>query len=311
MAAITRLRPRAEQMTVREALDAFERYYLADKAAKTRKAYRATFGALVAEFGDRDVYQLDPDEVADWFRSRWAGRSAQTWNQNRQALRSAVSWWNGGIRKTPGQGWDIPDPFIRIGPRDVPEDRARALTVDHVRRLLDDPKVPIRERTLWAVLYETAARVSEVLALDVEDLDMPGHSARVIRKGGDADTIVWQHQAAVLLSRYLKGRKRGPVFVTERAARRDLGLSTADLDDRGRARLSYDHAEALFKAASGGATLHQLRHSSLTHDAERGTGTPMLQRRSGHKDLRSLGKYAKVSVEALAKHQRDTDQHRR
>jgi hypothetical protein len=40
--------------------------------------------------------------------------------------------------------------------------------------------------------------------------------------------------------------------------------------------------------ASGGATLHQLRHSALTHDAEQGTGTPMLMARSGHTSVRSL-----------------------
>jgi integrase len=62
------------------------------------------------------------------------------------------------------------------------------------------------------------------------------------------------------------------------------------------------HAEALFKAASGGATLHQLRHSALTHDAEDGTSTPMLMARSGHTSVRSLAKYARVSAEALQRH---------
>ena len=63
----------------------------------------------------------------------------------------------------------------------------------------------------------------------------------------------------------------------------------------GRARLSYQQAEALFSEASGGATLHQLRHSALTHDAEDGTGTPMLMARSGHTSVRSLARYARVS----------------
>ena len=38
-------------------------------------------------------------------------------------------------------------------------------------------------------------------------------------------------------------------------------LPASDLDKAGHARLSYQQAEALFTAASGGATLHQLRHS--------------------------------------------------
>jgi hypothetical protein len=39
---------------------------------------------------------------------------------------------------------------------------------------------------------------------------------------------------------------------------------SADLDGHGRARLSYQQAEALFTKASRGATLRQLRHSALT-----------------------------------------------
>jgi integrase/recombinase XerC/integrase/recombinase XerD len=309
MGSVSRLRG-SQQMTVSEAVEAFQAHYVANLAVKTQAAYRATLAAFTDGFGDADVYRLDPDAVAAWFRSRWGERSASTWNQNRSALTSMEGWWNDGVRKTPGQQWNVPDPFARIGPREVHEDRTRALTRDRVRRLLDDQRIPIRERTLWAVLYESAARVSEVLALNIEDCDFPRHRAEVIRKGGDRDAIFWQHQAAVLLSRYLKGReKRGPLFVTERAARSDVAVHSDDLDDRGRRRLTYDQAEDRFKYWSGGATLHQLRHSSLSHDAELGTGTPMLQRKSGHKDPRSLARYARVSEEALERHQRETDPH--
>jgi integrase/recombinase XerC/integrase/recombinase XerD len=310
MGTLTRLRG-SQQMTVSEACEAFLAHYVANLAVKTQAAYRATLAAFAAGFGGEDVYRLDPDAVAGWFRSKWGERSAATWNQNRSALKSAEGWWNDGIRRTGGQHWGIPDPFARIAPKDVPEDRTRALTVGQVRKLLDDTRVPIRERALWNLLYESAARVHEVLALNAEDIDLQNHRARVVRKGAAVDTIIWQRQTAMLLSRYLKGRKRGPLFVTERAARADLGLSAADLDERGRARLSYYTAEETFKKWSGGPTLHQLRHSSLSHDADRGTGAPMLQAKSGHKDIRSLAKYAKVSTKGLARHQRETDPHRR
>lgn len=66
-----------------------------------------------------------------------------------------------------------------------------------------------------------------------------------------------------------------------------MQLPAAGVDPCGRARLSYQQAAALFSEASGGATLHQLRHSALTHEAEKGTGTPMLIARSGHTSVRS------------------------
>jgi hypothetical protein len=136
------------------------------------------------------------------------------------------------------------------------------------------------------VLYETAARSAEVLGLDVPDLDLPNRRARVRRKGGQLDTIVWQTGTARLLPRLLRGRTAGPVFLTDRRSR--VELPPGDIDPAsGRARLSYWQAEDLFKSATGGATLHQLRHSALTHDAEDGVNTAMLQARSGHTSVRS------------------------
>jgi len=69
------------------------------------------------------------------------------------------------------------------------------------------------------MLYETAARSAEVLRLDVGDLDMPNRKARVRRKGGAVDVIVWQTGTARLLPRLLDGRIRGSVFLTGRRAR--------------------------------------------------------------------------------------------
>ncbi len=48
------------------------------------------------------------------------------------------------------------------------------------------------------MLYETAARAAEVLALDVGDLDLANRRARVRRKGGAIDVIVWQTSTAAV-----------------------------------------------------------------------------------------------------------------
>jgi integrase/recombinase XerD len=51
-----------------------------------------------------------------------------------------------------------------------------------------------------------------------------------------------------------------------------------------------------------GFTLHQLRHSALTHESEDGTSTPMLLARSRHASVRSLERYARPGVDAVAAH---------
>ena len=69
--------------------------------------------------------------------------------------------------------------------------------------------------------------------------------------------------------------------------------------DTGRGRLSYQQAWKLFRNASGW-TLHQLRHSALTHLGERGVGAPLLKAKSRHRSLRSLDRYVRPGIEAVA-----------
>lgn len=79
-----------------------------------------------------------------------------------------------------------------------------------------------------------------------------------------------------------------------------IELPPRDIDPAScRAKLSYRQAEDLFRAASGGARLHQLLHSALTHDAEAGTSAVMLMPMSGHTSIVSLARYARPSAEAL------------
>ena len=271
----------------------------------TRRVYASTLRALRAEFGDdMDTAALEPRQVAAWFTRTWGQAAPATWNRNLDAIRSAQRYWH-------DQGWmTIIDLTSAVRRRQRAADRSRALSHAEVEQLLTREDIGIRERTLWRLLYETAARSAEVLRLDVEDLDLPNRKAKVRRKGGAIDVIVWQTGTARLLPRLLKGRKSGPVFLTDRRAR--VQLPPGDIDPAsGRARLSYRQAEDLFKEASGGKTLHQLRHSALTHDAEAGASTPMLMAKSGHTSVASLARYARPSAEALARWQERNDPARR
>jgi len=302
-ATVTPLRE-TEPVSIGRAVETYLRAGLAGREHDgTRRVFGGVLARLAGHFGqDADVAGLDPDQVAAWVVSEWGQLAPSTWNGALDALRGAGGYWK-------DQGWITAAPAARLRRRKVAEDRSRALSRADVEALLASKAASLRERTLWRMLYETAARSAEVLRLDVEDLDMANNRARVTRKGGNVDWIIWQTGTARLLPRLLQGRTSGPVFVTGRRAR--IPLPARDLDEHGHARLSYQQAEAVFKKASGGRTLHQLRHSALTHDAEEGTSAPMLMARSGHTSVRSLVRYARVSAEALARHQADRDPARR
>jgi len=186
----------------------------------------------------------------------------------------------------------------------------RALTRDQIASLWRRDDVALRERAFWRLLYESAARANEILALDVADLDLPNKRARVRSKGGATEWVFWQTGAALLLPRLLAGHTTGPVFLADRQPTRAVA-SVDRCPQTGRARLSYRRAAELFSAATQGWRLHQLRHSALTHAAEDGTNTPILLARSRHASMRSLERYARPGPEAVARHVAAQDPARR
>jgi integrase len=161
--------------------------------------------------------------------------------------------------------------------RREPIDRAKAIPYAQLDRLWRRDDVAVREKALWRLLYETAARAQEVLSLNVEDIDLENKRGRVRSKGGDIEWLHLQSGSARPLPRLIAGRARGPLFLADR---RPAPARTPAAADRcpytGRARLSYRRAEELFSAASGGRTLHQLRHSPITHLAEADVGLALL-----------------------------------
>ena len=114
------------------------------------------------------------------------------------------------------QGWVRRGLLAGIERRPQPRDEVAPIRYQQLHALWTRADIHVREKTLWRMLYETAARANEILALDVEDLDVGARRAVVRGKGGHRQEVVWASGTARLLPRYLSGRGRGPVFVTHR-----------------------------------------------------------------------------------------------
>ena len=188
-----------------------------DLAAATRRTYRQALGPLVEALdGDRPVTDLDADRVAAVFAERWDGCAAATWNTRRVAAQAFASWCQ--------DRWPLGgDLLTGVEPRRRRADNTRAIPLGDLEELWRRRTMPLREKTLWRMLYETAARASEVLALDVEDLDRARRRARIRSKGGSVDMVVWAAPTARLLGRYVADRTQGPLFLTRHRTRTASG----------------------------------------------------------------------------------------
>ncbi len=236
-----------------------------DLAETTRRVYELTLAALVEDLdAGVDVAAITTDELRSFLRRRHGQAAAKTWNRVVATLGSFFAYCG-------RQGWVAVSPAAGLERHRERANRAqvqrtRAIPLEELEAFLAAPHHGLRERLLWRMLYETAARAQEVLLLDVEDLDVANKRALVIGKGGIAEPIGWETATARMLPRYLAGRRAGPLFLSAIAPAPARQPASADVErSTGRARLSYRRAAELFSVATGGWTLHQLRHSRLTH----------------------------------------------
>jgi hypothetical protein len=104
------------------------------------------------------------EELAGLLEQLWGQCALATWKRNRGAVAAWLAWC--ATSRLPG-------PVLPASAERRREhiNATRAVPRPAIERALSRRDVPLREKTLWRMLYETAARASEVLALTIEDLD--------------------------------------------------------------------------------------------------------------------------------------------
>jgi site-specific recombinase XerD len=176
----------------------------------TRRSYDQTLTRLVGELGgDQLLSTLTVEAVTVAVTTAWGERAPATWNRQVATVRSFL----GFCRR---RRWLPEDLTVDLERRPEPADRTRAIPLPELERLWRRGDVGVREKALWRLLYETAARASEALSINVEDLELDNKRVPVRSKGGDTDWLHFQTGSARLLPRLIAGRTRGPLFLTDR-----------------------------------------------------------------------------------------------
>jgi integrase len=254
------LRRRADELAVTDAsaatLGAAAQDFLArdDLDNDTIRSYGQTLRRLCRTLGEQTpLATLTAEQVARVFATAWGKAAAKTWNRHRSAARSFGAW----------AGSD--DLAAGLDRRAETRPPTPTIGLPQLAALWDGPDLALRERTLWRLLHESAAGVSAVLSLNVEDLDLDDRRGRA---GGT--WVSWRAETARLLPDLVAGRTSGPLFLADRRPGPARTPVAADLcPETGRRRLSYERAEYLFKQATrsldpagNGYTLRQLKQLS-------------------------------------------------
>lgn len=201
------------------------------------------------------------------------------------------------------------DPSSMVKPPKLPKRLPKAITISEIEKLIEasgpDPKkledgepdlARVRDRAILELLYATGARISELTALNLDDLVDPT-MVRLFGKGSKERIVPVGSYAQSALEVYLIRAR--PVLV-----KKGKGTPAVFLNQRG-GRLSRQSAWQIISDAADAAKIssevspHTLRHSFATHLLEGGADVRVVQELLGHSSVATTQIYTLVTVDAL------------
>ena len=289
-------------------------------AENTLAAYRrdlTRYAQAMTAQGTSDPAGLTPDMLSGYLQqlaqgtAQTPGLSARTVARHTVAIRQLHKFWE-------LEGLCVPNPARDIQPPSFGSSLPKAISIAEVSAILEsvatDTPAGLRDRALLEFLYSTGARISEVVALDVDDVHFAADPApaalqgsgqepaaqsvvRLFGKGSKERVVPIGSYARKALSDYLVRARPG-------LAAKGKGSPALILNQRG-GRLSRQSAWMILSKAAERAGVrtevspHTLRHSFATHLLEGGADVRVVQELLGHASVTTTQIYTKVSVDAL------------
>jgi len=196
------------------------------------------------------------------------------------------------------------------------------LSEPEMARLIEMPSTgdPLgrRDRAILELFYASGLRLSELVGIDLEDLNLSGRMVRVMGKGGKERLLPFNQntvtalrawladRAAILAARQARARRRTVVAPrkTVAGARQKVPGDPLFLNSRG-GRLTGRSVDRMLRryvaqcSTRMGISPHALRHSFATHLLQRGADLRAIQELLGHSRLSTTQRYTHVNAAQL------------
>ena len=263
--------------------------------------------AFLASHAGRRVSELTPADLDHLGARAWLGDLNRRGNSKSSAARklSAIRAFGRYLRR---EGVLEGDPAALVGTPRREQRIPSHLAVDEMSKLLDAPDAsrPLgrRDKAVLELFYASGLRLSELVGLDLDDVNLAGRVVRVLGKGGKERIVPFNPTAAAALKAWMAdreglrqarpegrayGRKhREPLFLNYQGSR----LSTRSVD-----KLVRRYVAAC--STRYGISPHALRHSFATHLLEAGADLRAIQELLGHARLSTTQRYTHVNAAQL------------
>lgn len=272
-----------------------EAYTAGLNSPQTRRAYRSDllqFGRYLEEAGLDRPEEIDRLVIRSWLARLKKDHARSSIGRKVAALRAFFRHLQAEavITANPAQALKAPRPEQR---------QPRFLSVDEAFALLDghptETPLDFRDKALLETAYSSGLRVSELVGLDLGDIDRRRGQVRVLGKGNKERIVPLTETALQAIDAYLEAfadrrakTDSKAVFLNHRGGRL-TDRSVRNLLDKALTRL----------AAARKISPHGLRHSFATHLLGSGADLQAVQEMLGHASLSTTQKYTHASLERL------------
>jgi|YNPNPStandDraft_1061719.scaffolds.fasta_scaffold02858_12 integrase/recombinase XerC len=260
-------------------------------------------------------YRSDVEQYARYLQEKGEGRSveeadqllvrgylAQRFKKNRKSsLARKVSAIRTFYRFLVKQGLATQNPADHVATPKREQVLPHFLTVDEVFRLVEAPReenfLVTRDRAILELLYGSGIRVSELVAIDDEDVDIDMQILKVHGKGGKERIVPFGAKAKQALLSYLRTREGLSAGRPSATRAFFLNRSGGRLTTRQVARRLDLYARRL--ALGRQVSPHTLRHTYATHLLDAGADLRAIQELLGHASLATTQKYIHLGLDKL------------
>lgn len=249
----------------------------------------------ISENGTKRLSEVDASVIRDYAGKRWSALSPSSMARKLASLRSFFSCC---IR----MGILDANPAKEVATPKIPKRLPKFLTVDEVFALLEaaagEDVLGARDRAILEMLYASGLRVSELVGLNLEDIDIKAQTVRVLGKGRKERIVPMGEKACASLVIYLEKRSS---LLSKTSAEHGLFLN------RHGGRLTARSIERLLNkyirrcGLQKTVTPHILRHTFATHLLGAGADMRGIQELLGHSSLSTTQKYTHVGIDKLMK----------
>lgn len=260
-------------------------------AQRTVASYEYALGSLLHQYGRWPIEILDRETLVTYLNQR--DDIAYTTHHRHQAILQAL--FNFAVE----QQYLKANPIARLGRRKPDPEKGehgsdqaiRYLTPDQLSRLYQAMKLDDRTHAIVRLLHRTGARISELLALDLDEIDLEQCKFQVLGKGNKRRWCFYSPDAAQQLRLYLRYERHpdSPALFT--AQQPMTGVVS---------RLSYRRVHQDWRRQIDGtpelqgARLHDLRHTFATERVGL-MGIEELRALMGHQSIQTTLRYQKVT----------------